>query len=117
MNSITTNLACRLRNTPLPMGSRLHLIERMNLWERAGRGRVRTGYWRFTPKQATSMLGMKLLLHRNHSAAPHLGGRIISYEIQDHGEFKGRIVFTLETQDCAGETTSEDGWTRWWKCD
>ena len=91
----------------------IHFVERLgnyrcvdksaNEWE--------SGYWVVAVDTAQRLIGGQIYLHDGQDTPSRFGGDILSYRVQQDGEFEGRLVFRFRpTAQCKGIMAGRGGW-------
>ena len=92
---------------------RIHFIENFgNVWQCPESTDFESGYWwRFGSANADALIGGNLYLHSSQSSPSHQGGVVVSYRIEQQGEFKGRYIFRFRPSAKHRSVSAEPG--RW----
>jgi hypothetical protein len=91
----------------------LHLVERQDYVTRLadGSGEWESGYWAVSNDTAERLVGGDIYLHKAQDKPSHFGGKILSYRVQQGGEYDGRIIFRFRaSMEHKGVRTGPEKW-------
>ncbi len=89
----------------------IHLIEKMNNVKKIGGSKFESGFWYVSEDTAKQLIGADLFLHSSQDSESHFGGKIVGFRTVGDGDFKGRVVFEIEsTMGHKGVKAGKGGW-------
>ena len=97
--------------------ARIHLIERVQHFERVEGDVFESWCWDVTPQTAQALVGGDIYFHYRQKEPSYYGGKILSYRVHDGGEGaypcdSGRIIFTFEySRGHKKVLAGEGGWS------
>ena len=95
------------------MPRKIHLIEKLALFERVEGNIYDSGNWNVTPHQAEELIGGDIYFHKKQKEPSFFGGKILGYRIhQSDDQLNGRVIFRFEYSRSHKEVLAgEGGWS------
>jgi len=90
--------------------SRIHLIENDRRMVRVEGTTWECGYWVVGADTADKLVGGSIYFHAKQSSPSYFGGKILSWRIQQKGEFRGKVVFCFESSPTFKGLLAGRGW-------
>ncbi len=95
----------------MPAQSQIHLIENDGRFVPIQGHVYESGYWAISRSTANRLVGGMIYFHAKKSTPSYFGGKVLSWRIQEEGEYSGRVVFRFEASPaCKGVSAGKDGW-------
>jgi hypothetical protein len=98
----------------MPISSkRIHLIENDGRIKRVDGQIWESGYWVVGKEKADGLIGGSIFFHAKKASPSYYGGKILSWRLQEDGEYRGRVIFTFEFQaDHKDFVAENEGWSQ-----
>lgn len=91
--------------------NRIHLLEKDRRFVKLEGDEWESGLWNVTEKQAKQLIGGLIVFHHKQRLPSYYGGSILSYRVQEGGEFDQRIIFRFRYEDGCRGIRTEGNWT------
>lgn len=94
------------------MTAAIHLIEKNDFIKLIDKSKneYESGWWKVSAINAEKLIGGDIFFHHSKSSPSHFGGKIISYRIEQNGEYAGKVIFKFMFSPIYKGVVSSDGW-------
>jgi len=91
----------------------IHIIEHNNNFKKISNLEWESGWWGLDEKYAQKAVGGDIFFHKTRNEPSFFGGKVLSYRVEEEGDYQGKILFRLEYKHaCRNVRTDKTGWSK-----